>query len=1445
MALGETRIALRGESPYPHENEAIDFIIEALPNTDPYTLWALTELADSNRQRLYEVDAIILGYAAVYLVEIKSHPGRLRGNHMDWVWHPPDGGKVRMLDSPLPSVNLKAKVLASQLERHMPPGVRRPWVQPLIFLSVPDVKLDFSPQGRMFVVTRETFKDAITHHRFDGADSFRQGRRVDRPTQRAVHAAFRELGLGKRAADITVGAYTLGRLIDQGPGFRDYEAQHSGMDKLRRRARVYQVPQATSTERRAQLRRAADREALLLTDVGQHENVLTVTDYVPDAAAGPTILFEEFDEGQKLDAFLRTHPDLSFDQRVELVEQIALALAYCHRRSVHHRSVGPDAVLVRMTGSQVETRLCNFQLGGSEEASATKHVSALSSELGSLFQAPELRDDPGSLGPAADLFSLGATASYIFTGKAPADSGLALCERLARDRSLDPRASDDNVPEAIAELISQATQLVIANRSDDAEKFAEQLLEAVTRPEVVEEAEADPLQAKPGDRLAHGFEVVGLLGHGATARVLRVRKDKAEYALKVSVGPEHDARIESEARVLARLSHPRLVRLESATRAPLEVGGRKALQLSIVGGETLYKALQREGTVSLDYAIRYGEDLLEAVAYLEDERVGHRDIKPANIGVGVRKGKKEAYRLTLFDFSLSEAPATQIESGTAVYRDPFLRERGAWDSAADLWSVAVTLHEMLTGKRPSYGGTQSSALDPDAELVLSPDRFDPGVRGQLEAFFRRALARGVTDRFDSANEMRRAWSACFAPVEQPEIGAPDVKRPPTADELTDQQLAEIVPDTLVAALPLTPRARNALDRAGLVYAQDLLALPDNRLSAIRGIGSSVAREVLDFRDRWAAARKIDDVDAQPFYPGFHGEDLFVAMSGLSTTASKALTDAGLSSLAALAGADKTQVGNLARRHGFAEQELTDLLDQLQRAADEHDHPVSLEGWVHALLPEKKNLVHPRRLFGLEGPLVGRIDVGARELARALKVTDPAIYQALQRSARQWSKHPAIGELRDHVHAVLQELAGAAPLVRAADVLALRLPHENEAERDSLRVQAAALLRVVCQVEHGQARGLLLSRLDSGALWITYGADHTSALKKLGALADELAQRDTLASSTEVARLLTEAAQETPFAGLATDRLVELAALASQQAARSTRMEIYPRLLEPARAIKLTASVLSGQLSVDEVHRRVRQRYPVCDVLPTRPRLDELLQVEGLVWDESKQVYARPDTSLSSPLVTDYSSVSRQRTALATQKRAVTEASIEARRFNDRLRTALDQGRFFALKVLANDTERATLALAGALQVTPVSLDRALLDELKAMEAEDDFPLVATALEVDGLGPADAESWADLVGFMEQAADRLAAKLLCDDEQPLLLVQPGLLQRYGLDEFLPRFIAATDERGGDSRAVVVVIPSHDIAGPPRINGQLSIPGLQKSQYAEVPRSWIENRHNEAA
>jgi len=136
-------------------------------------------------------------------------------------------------------------------------------------------------------------------------------------------------------------------------------------------------------------------------------------------------------------------------------------------------------------------------------------------------------------------------------------------------------------------------------------------------------ASADGRLLNPGDMIS-GLRVVAFLGHGATSEVWRVRDDslKRDLALKI-LDDSNDAiqqeRFRAEARLLAQLDHPRIVKVHRFS----ETGGRSYFTMDLL------RPLPVEA--SMRTIRRILDDVLEGLGFLHQKRVVHRDIKPSNI----------------------------------------------------------------------------------------------------------------------------------------------------------------------------------------------------------------------------------------------------------------------------------------------------------------------------------------------------------------------------------------------------------------------------------------------------------------------------------------------------------------------------------------------------------------------------------------------------------------------------------------------------------------------------------------------------------------------------------------------------------------------------------------------------------------------------------------------
>lgn len=1445
--LSPSRIHRGHATPFPWEREALDLIYAGLPDVDPYQAWELHELHDPSTGRLYELDLLFLSRVGLFLVEIKSHPGVLTGDYLDWtITEPPESPqgrpRPRTLACPYASVNHKARVLGSLLDRLDLP--HRPFVHPVVFTpKVTSVQLD---GGRpSWLLLADDVTTALTH----GLDD-RVRNVVNRPTMKALIQAAQRIGLRQSRGSRLVSGYTLGDLVDEGEGYQEHLAHHPSVTTDKVRVRSYLVPAATTATRRAQLERAARREAQTLAQLGQHPQILGYRAFVEDAPLGPAVIFEPFTDGHTLHAFLRDEPDLSFDERLHILQAIVEAVAHCHRAGVLHRNLSPASVLVRRTTTSLEVRLHRFQTSTwvDHSSQGTRHVAEFAQTLDRLYLAPEVLSDTEKAVPESDVFSVGCLAWLLLTGQPPAPT---LAERDQRLRS-HPNTGllPSTVRPDLATLddgLAFATALNPVNRPDDlAEWFDTFILEAITRPTTEPTPSPDPHDAKKGDHLPGNLYVERRLGTGGTSVVLQVRRDGKDYALKVPHDELAGERLLAEATILRELRHEHIVALHEV----VTLHKRPCLLLDFAGERTLADLLRSEGSLPLELARRYGEDLLSAVQYLEERGITHRDIKPSNVGFTGYEGRKK--HLLLLDFSLSASDPQAVSAGTAEWRDPWLYLRGRWDAAADRYAAALVLYHALTGTRP----TQSQSPGPSDDLVIDAERLDPAARDRLAAFFTRAFARDAAARFEHAEDMRIAWAHALSQGDHRAVS--DTAHPTTdADppsEVTDATPHEAAPpdlsqvrlDTPVDALPLSARAKNALDRAAVFLVSDLLQLPRNQLSMVRGIGSRVTREIYELTE--ALRTSLEATSPAPLVPGFLRPRLTLqdAELGLDPSSITALTAAGLTSSVDLAQTPQRRLTRLIGARATAA--LTDRLRTLM--ADEPE-PDSLAAWVRILVGRASETEASRRLrllVGLDPLPADRTDrtdsvaaeidsLGAArsvpEVARALGMEPAPVHASLQfLRTKRWSDNPTMEALLDALNALFTP--PAMKLSELAEAFAASRLAEGPPSPDDLK-NAAALIRVA--LEHRPSPLCDWRRIQDTA-WLAKDRAILDALPALGAAADTLARTEPLPSTDAVRLALAEATLDTPLAALPHDQRVSLAVRVSKLAAASARLELYPRGMEAERALRLSLSALGGDgLEPEVLRRRVAARYPEAQPLPDRPALDALLAPYGLVYvpNLGHGEYARPDHI--APTSMTVQAPPRAPTAIPTlPARRDPEAQLAAA-FQDQLDRGVASRRFRVIQVRADLASLAAERLAESLSVKPVSLDQQLVRHIRA-RAELDEVDYAVIAQADREGPTGTD-WPMLVSLVRDAAEAMVDTLLSWKDWPLVLVWPGALARYGLSAPLLRLVEQAEQ--GTTGAVLLVLPSHNDGLPPSINSRLPVPAPFPGQRLQLPEPWLANAH----
>jgi serine/threonine-protein kinase len=261
---------------------------------------------------------------------------------------------------------------------------------------------------------------------------------------------------------------------------------------------------------------------------------------------------------------------------------------------------------------------------------------------------------------------------------------------------------------------------------------------------------------QPGTRLG-AYEIVRRLGAGGMGEVFLARDTRLDrdVALKVlppafAAEPARRQLFEDEARAVAALNHPNIVTLYSIESA----GGVEFLTMEYVDGETLDRRTGPAG-FAVPRALEIARTLTAAVAAAHRRGVVHRDLKPANVMVD-REGV-----LKVLDFGIAsrarsgteeDAPtrtAAGMVAGTVAYMAPERLAGRPSGPEADVFSLGVLLHEMLTGRRP-FGGATPAEIAASILRDRPPPLEAPPALARIVA---RCLEKDPRDRYPSAEPL--------------------------------------------------------------------------------------------------------------------------------------------------------------------------------------------------------------------------------------------------------------------------------------------------------------------------------------------------------------------------------------------------------------------------------------------------------------------------------------------------------------------------------------------------------------------------------------------------------------------------------------------------------------------------------------------------------------------
>lgn len=259
----------------------------------------------------------------------------------------------------------------------------------------------------------------------------------------------------------------------------------------------------------------------------------------------------------------------------------------------------------------------------------------------------------------------------------------------------------------------------------------------------------------PGTMLSGRYEIIEMVGSGGMSEVYKAKCHVLNRFVAIKVlKPEFSSdtnfvtKFRIEAQSAAGLSHPNIVNVYDVG----EDNGIYYIVMELVEGITLKEYIQKHGRIAPMEAIDFAIQIAQGVQAAHEHHTIHRDIKPQNIIIA-NNGT-----LKVTDFGIAKAASSSTTTtnamGSVHYISPEQARGGFSDERSDIYSLGITLYEMLTGHVPFEGENNVAiALMHIQSEMVSPREYYPDIPTSLEKIIRKCTQKKPERRYLTANAL--------------------------------------------------------------------------------------------------------------------------------------------------------------------------------------------------------------------------------------------------------------------------------------------------------------------------------------------------------------------------------------------------------------------------------------------------------------------------------------------------------------------------------------------------------------------------------------------------------------------------------------------------------------------------------------------------------------------
>lgn len=260
---------------------------------------------------------------------------------------------------------------------------------------------------------------------------------------------------------------------------------------------------------------------------------------------------------------------------------------------------------------------------------------------------------------------------------------------------------------------------------------------------------------KPGMFISDRYEIIDSVGSGGMADVYKAKDHRLSRFVAIKVlKAEYSSdksfvnKFRGEAQSAAGLSHPNIVNVYDVG----DDGGLHYIVMELVEGITLKRFIERKGKLEIKEAVGIAIQIAQGMEAAHDNNIIHRDIKPQNIIIS-RDGK-----VKVTDFGIAKASnsntITSNAMGSVHYLSPEQARGGYSDEKSDIYSLGVSLYEMLSGKVPFAGDNTVSVAMLHIQGEAMPLRdLEDNIPLSVDKIVQKCMQKRPERRYHSASEL--------------------------------------------------------------------------------------------------------------------------------------------------------------------------------------------------------------------------------------------------------------------------------------------------------------------------------------------------------------------------------------------------------------------------------------------------------------------------------------------------------------------------------------------------------------------------------------------------------------------------------------------------------------------------------------------------------------------